>query len=267
MTDREPPSLPAAPSDDGSDPYSRLEYRRLIAWPQRIEREWPFLEKVLASAPRRRLLDLGCGTGEHARFLASRGFEVVGVDRSESMLARARSEPAPPGVSFVSGDLADLQELVEGDFGAAICLGNTLPHLRSESALVSALSGLRRRLLPGGPLCLQILNYDKIFADRQRHLPLNFRREPDGWVVFLRLMEPREGGEVVFNPTSLKYRPGTASPVEVVASKNVVLHGWTGAELDRLLEAAGFGDRRRYGGMEEEPYQAESSPDLVVVAR
>ncbi|MBK9967495.1 MAG: hypothetical protein IPP07_22530 [Holophagales bacterium] len=51
---------------DPNDPYARLSYRRLIAWPARIQREAPFLREVLAGAPSKRLLDLGCGTGEHA---------------------------------------------------------------------------------------------------------------------------------------------------------------------------------------------------------
>jgi len=36
------------------------------------------------------VLDLGCGTGSHAIRLAARGYEVVGVERSEAMLEVAR---------------------------------------------------------------------------------------------------------------------------------------------------------------------------------
>lgn len=45
------------------DPYSRVEYPKLIAWPERIRREWPLLEEVLSTGPSRRLLELGCGPG------------------------------------------------------------------------------------------------------------------------------------------------------------------------------------------------------------
>jgi ubiquinone/menaquinone biosynthesis C-methylase UbiE len=37
------------------------------------------------------VLDLGCGTGNHAFPLAGRGYEVVGVDCSENMLTQARA--------------------------------------------------------------------------------------------------------------------------------------------------------------------------------
>jgi len=62
-----------------TDPYSRLNYRRLIAWPERIEREWPFFEKLLHKAPSNRLLDLGCGSGEHAQ--EKRRFETERLAR------------------------------------------------------------------------------------------------------------------------------------------------------------------------------------------
>jgi SAM-dependent methyltransferase len=252
-----------------ADPYSRVDYRRMIAWPERIEREWPFIERVLASGPSRRILDLGSGTGEHARFLAAHGFEVVGIDASESMLAKATEEPLPDSLRFVRGDLAEVDSLVEGDFGGALCLGNTLPHLAEEDHLARAFRAARARLLRGAPLLLQIVNYDRVFASRQRHLPLNFRPgdAPGEEIVFLRLMDPRPDGTVVFNPTTLRYRPGQEPPVEVVSTRNVLLRGWKREEVERLLAEASFADRELYGGMREEPYLADASPDLVVVAR
>ena len=59
--------------------YAHIDYRKVIAWPKRLAREWAFLERPFGALPSRRLLDLGCGTGEHARFFASHGFEVVGA--------------------------------------------------------------------------------------------------------------------------------------------------------------------------------------------
>lgn len=248
------------------DLYSRVDYRRFVAWPDRIQREWPFLEEVLASAPVKRLLDLGCGTGEHARFLASHGFGVVGIDSSESMLGKAREAPAE-GVEFIAGDIADVATLTSGTFGGAICLGNTLPHVREASALARLMDGLRARLAAGAPFVLQVLNYERIRAERQRCLPLNFRPEAGGEVVFLRLMDPRPDGTVVFTPSTLRYRPDGDPPLEVVASRNVLLQGWTRRDLDDALEAAGFHHRDAYGAVASKPYEPRASHDLVLVAR
>jgi len=252
-----------------TDPYSRLQYRRLIAWPSRIEREWPLLRDVLESGPSRRVLDLGCGIGEHALFVAEKGFEVVGVDRSEAQLEEARRAEGG-GARFVAGDLTALDEILAGEppFGGAYCLGNTLPHVVEEDGLGRFAASLRRRLLPGAPVLVQILNYERILGRRERHQPLNFRPQEDGdELVFLRLMEPRDDGTVIFCPTTLRFRPDDETPVEIVSSRRVRLRGWRRGELAAVLGAAGFGELEVYGGFERQEYDPEASPDLVLTAR
>ncbi len=281
------------------DPYSRLEYRRLIAWPQRIQREWPLLAEVLAGPPEptgppKRVLDLGCGTGEQARCLAEQGFEGVGVDASASMIEKAREEPVAPegrpatrakgcpaarlapegrpatrpaGLSFVHGDVAELESLTEGRFDGGICLGNTLPHIRTDQALGSFLRGLRRRLAPGASWILQLLNYERIVTRGERHLPLNFRPHEGGESVFLRLMQTCDDGRVLFFPTTLKFRPDEDPPVSVAASKRVELRGWRLAELEAAFDDAGFAERRLYGSFEMTPFEPEESRDLILISK
>src|SRR4051812_9897444 len=54
-----------------------------------------------------RAIDLGCGTGANAVFLAERGFAVTGVDFAPAALAKARARAAAAGVEvrFVEDDL------------------------------------------------------------------------------------------------------------------------------------------------------------------
>ncbi len=249
------------------DPYSRVDYRRMVRWPERIEREWPFLRRALGQ--RGRILDLGCGTGEHSRFLAAQGFEVVGVDASPAMIEKATDTPLPENLRFVQGDIAEVAALVEGQFDGAICLGNTLPHLQDRRALSSCASGLRSRLGEGAALVLQILNYGKIFERKQRFLPLNFREgaAPGEEVVFLRVMTLGEDGSLVFTPSTLRLRPDGDPPLEVVSSRNVRLRGWRRQELEEVLEAAGFDHLDLFGTVGDTPYLPLESSDLVIVAR
>src|SRR5206468_12304227 len=55
-----------------------------------IRAEEPLVRKAAASVASGRALDAACGTGRHAAWLAAAGHEVVGIDRSETMLAIAR---------------------------------------------------------------------------------------------------------------------------------------------------------------------------------
>lgn len=255
------------PINGNPDKYSRLEYRRLIAWPGRIQREADLLNRVLSSGPSNRVLDLGCGTGEHARFLVEQGYRVVGVDASESQIATALESPVTAGVEFVHGDLRELETLLEGLFGAAICLGNTLPHLTTSESLGRFLSGLRTHLAEGAPLLVQLLNYERIFQRGERALPVSVRPDAGGDIVFLRLMDLHPDGMITFFPSTLQLKPGMDPPLEVKASKEVRLRGWRLEELETAFDLAGFRLSERLGSFDGSTYFPTESRDLILVAR
>ncbi|HEX6976565.1 MAG TPA: class I SAM-dependent methyltransferase [Vicinamibacterales bacterium] len=248
------------------DPWSRVDYRRLISWPERIAREWPLLERVLGSARPGPVLDLGSGTGEHSRHLAEHGFEVVGIDASPSMLEKAAESPSS-AVTFVQGDITDVASLAPREVTGAICLGNTLPHL-DAAAMRRLAAGLAQTLRPGAPFVFQVLNYERIRAKKLRHLPLNFRpMEGEGEIVFLRLMETHPDGWVTFTPTTLRYDPHRDPPVEVTSTRSVRLYGWTWPELRAIFGGAGFSTAVAYGAFDGSPFDAAESSDIIGVLR
>ncbi len=251
----------------GDDPYSRVDYRRFVAWPERIRREGPFLMEVLGRAPQRSVIDLGCGTGEHSRFLAGEGFQGLGLDRSETMLAKAQEKPLPPNLKFVLGEIQNLEAVVNGRFGAAISLGNVLVHLTELQELERAFASLAHVLESGGIFLFQILNYERVFEKNIRHLPLNFRQEEDGEIIFVRLMEFLEEGRIRFCPTTLKYDPKVDPPVQVVRTRMTEIRGWRQADLLPLLQSAGFSILSIHGDMKGGPFEPGNSHDLVVVAQ
>lgn len=263
-------NVPLMGSSATDNPYSRLNYRRLIAWPQRIERESPFLEDEIKRSSHASVLDLGCGTGEHARHLASLGFRSTGIDRSEAQIDKAREyedEFSDRGPRFLLGDIEQLPELTDERFGTAICLGNVLPHLDDEP-LRHALAATAARLFPAGRLVVQIVNYERIFLRGDRHLPLNFRPDPDGQgeIVFVRLMKPEGERHVRFFPSTLLLQPGEDPPVKVESAKEVLLRAWRRSELEELLRDQGFITDGLYGDMRKGPFDPETSSDLVLTA-
>ncbi|HLF08321.1 MAG TPA: methyltransferase domain-containing protein, partial [Dehalococcoidia bacterium] len=64
-----------------------------------------------------RAIDLGCGTGANAIYLAQKGFEMTGVDYAAAAVekARARATEAGVQVDFIVDDLTDLRH-VSGTF-------------------------------------------------------------------------------------------------------------------------------------------------------
>ena len=245
----------------------RLAYGPLTPWPERLEREGPLLEKTFAGAPSRRLVDLGCGSAEHARYLAGRGFEVVGIDASQEALERARRAPLPAEVQLLQGDMGAVEALARGQFGGALCLGNSLAHIVGTESLCRMMVGLRRRLLPGAPIVLQTFNFDRIFHCRERYLPLEFRRDEDGELISLPLLEPRSEGILLFSPYLLRHRPGEEAPLEVLSARSMQLRGWRKWELEEVLEVAQFASVSAFGCWEEGPFLELASPELILIAR
>lgn len=255
-----------APPGPG-DPFSRAEYRRVIAWDRRIAREGPFLRRLLGEAPDRSVLDLGCGTGEHVAFFASQGARAVGLDRSEAMIEAAQDHSARGQGCFVLGEACDAGRLLpdEPPFGMALCLGNMLPHLEDEAALGAMLEAVRAQLLPGGLFLVQLLNYERIVDRGIRTLPVNVRPGDDGReIVFVRVMTPLPDNRLAFYPMTLELDPDAEEPVTVRSSRRVDLRAWRADELRTHFDAAGF-RLTRYGDMSAGPYESQTSHDLVLV--
>jgi SAM-dependent methyltransferase len=98
------------------------------------------------------VLDLGCGTGNHVFPLSQRGYEVVGIDRSESMLALARqrsSEHSGGGhVVFRQGDVRNVQ--IGRQFDAAAMMFAVLGYQVGNSDVLATLKTVRAHLRPNG---------------------------------------------------------------------------------------------------------------------
>ena len=250
------------------DRYSRADYRRLIAWSARIERERPFLLQLLRCSPEPSVVDLGCGSGEHTAFFSQEGARAVGVDRSEAMLASARDHEARGEGRFVLGNVAQARNALgnEAPFGLAICLGNTLPHLLEDEDLEAFVASLCEVLLPGGLFLLQTLNYRRIIDQQIRYLPVNVREgEADEEIVFLRLMKSVSERRILFFPTTLALSVDADAPVSVNRSRRVELRPWTSEDVVNALEPRGF-KVELFGDMKGGPFDTQSSHDLIVVA-
>jgi SAM-dependent methyltransferase len=94
----------------------------------------------------RKLLDLACGTGKSFVPFLERGFDVVGCDQSEAMLAEAARKA--PEVELLRADVRELPEI--GSFDLVTCFDDSLNYLLEEGDLARALDGVARNLSPLG---------------------------------------------------------------------------------------------------------------------
>lgn len=126
---------------------------------EQVARQCDFLEKSLGLLRGAMILDIGCGLGLQAIELASRGYNVVGLDLSLPMLSRAADEAQDRGmkINFLHSDMKDMA--FEGSFDAVLCLGTTFGYFDDESNR-QVLERFRRALKPHGVLMVDSVNRD-----------------------------------------------------------------------------------------------------------
>jgi len=108
--------------------------------------EWPALRAMLSNLRDRRVVDLGCGFGWFCRFAREAGAaQVLGIDVSENMLARARETTADPAITYRRADLETLT-LPEAAFDLTYS-SLTLHYLVNLPALFTA---IHQALVPNG---------------------------------------------------------------------------------------------------------------------
>jgi SAM-dependent methyltransferase len=95
-----------------------------------------------------RVLDAGCGTGRVAIRLTELGYECVGVDSDDSMLAEARATSTE--VTWLLANLVDVNRLAMS-FDLIVAAGNVIP-LLAPGTERTVVAGLADRLAPGGLL-------------------------------------------------------------------------------------------------------------------
>lgn len=237
-------------------------------WDARLSTEGPFLSAQLEAARARRVLDFACGSGGHALWLAERGYAVVGVDISPAMIRLAQQKAQARGVNVAFAVIGPDEALaVSGEpFDAVLCLGNSLPHLLSQARLVAALEQMAQLLRPDGVLILQNLNYDLRWQRRPRWFAAQ-GGELDGRPVLVWRFADYDvpAGRIDFH-VALFRQAGRDWDVEVHTTPQRPL---LRADLLAALAEAGFERVQTFGRMAlpAEPFDAERSADLVIVAR
>jgi SAM-dependent methyltransferase len=235
--------------DQGS-PY--LQHPLLT--PERTMKEIDFILSVLDLEAGDKILDIGCGAGRHSVELAVRGFDVLGIDPSATMIASAMESAAGEyaNLKFLQMKGEDIPWLEE--FDVAICLFTTLGQVDYQEENQRLLFNAAQSLLPGGYFILEI--------PQREWLEKNLKTSE------------RLGEGHTYTDVERSYSAEEKQVTEVftqVSPKDVQIfilryRLFNPKEIQTLLEKAGFADITFYGGYEKAPLFPDS-PTMVISAR
>ena len=216
--------------------YDRFTYDvDYAAWADYIEQH--FRKRGL---PGKTVLDLACGTGSLTRELALRGYEMIGVDLSEDMLAEAAEkalevEGERPIFLNQSMDRLDLY----GTIDACVCCLDSVNYMTRPRQLQKAFQRVHLFLMPGGvflfdcntPEKLQAMD-GQIFLDETEDTYCVWRAE------YSRKRRICTYGMDIFRRDGGHWQRGEEVHEE---------YAYTPEELEEYLRQAGFRDIKQYG--------------------
>lgn len=136
-----------------------------ILSPRQLQREVDFIDEGLAVARGGRILDLACGAGQHAVELASRGYDVLGYDLSQSQLdwASGLAQERGQRLQFTHGDMRELA--YQDSFDAVYCWNTSFGFFEEEKNFDVA-QRVFKSLRPGGRFLLDVVNRDFVVSQQ-----------------------------------------------------------------------------------------------------
>jgi len=203
-----------------------------------------------------RVLDLGCGSGFHARHMAMEGFEVTGVDLSGKAIERGKILPGGDRVSWIKGDITEYNG---SGFDLVLLVGNTLSLFEDRDSIEKIFRVAFSALVDGGAFLLHVIDFDHL-----RDNPVRIRREGnlDGKnLVLEKRITPVPGGAEI--RIQVEFENDKSEPES--ETERIYKHDMD--ELTKLAENAGLIKISEYGSMQKTERAAGKTKDAVVVFR
>jgi len=214
-----------------------------------------------------KILELACGSGRALLPLALAGYDVTGVDTSARMLDMAREQLAQAGVeqqcTLVQQDMCTLD--LKQKFRLAFIALGSFAHITSRVAQQQALASLRAHLSPGATFILDISNSDARYMEDLSGQVLHQGTWKIVDKVLTHFVSPATAADQhLLELTHFYDEHSQGGPVQRTVV-TTYLYLFERAEVELLLEMAGFEVKDIYGDYELAPFQLES-PRMIFIA-
>jgi SAM-dependent methyltransferase len=227
----------------------------------------------LASAQPGRVLELGCGTGRITNPVARAGTQVVGIDRSAAMLARARARLKRAGVSarLVRGDIRELpfrmpaqsERSESKGFSLVMAPYGILQSLTREADLKATLSSVHRVLKKGGTFGIDLVPDLPRWSEYNRKVSHRGRRGQSRITLVESVRQDRRLGLTTFEQ-EYSERRGRNSRVHTFS---LTFRTLSVPKMRRRLDSAGFDVRAVLGDYQGGPWDPRSDVWIILATK
>jgi ubiquinone/menaquinone biosynthesis C-methylase UbiE len=243
-------------------PFYDWENARTVA-----RRDIGFWQRLAAAQPAS-VLELGCGTGRIAVPLAKAGIPIVGIDRSEPMLARARRRLKRAGPAsralLVRGDIRALPFRSRRDFSLVMAPYGMLQSLTREQDLEATLASVARVLRPGGLLGIDLVPDLPRWAEYRRRVSLRGRKSRGATLTLIEsVRQDGRRGLTHFDQEYVEHR-GRARRVSTFA---LTFRTLSVPQMARRLERAGFGIEAVLGDYQGGPWDTRADVWIILARK
>ena len=232
------------------------DYDNMISFEKAVKNKKKLLKNFL-TAEVKSAADIGCGSGVDSISLSSLGLKVTAFDPSTEMLkvAEANADRTNAKIGFHNYSADNIPNEFNNNFDLVTSLGNTFANIPKEKFLTS-LQRCYEILKPKSQLLIQVLNYEKILANKQRIV--NITEAADKY--FIRFYDFHDE-QIIFN--ILTFSKAKPSESKLISTE---IYPYSSEFLSIELRRAGFRSANFYSNLELSPYSKEKSKDLVIRA-
>jgi 2-polyprenyl-3-methyl-5-hydroxy-6-metoxy-1,4-benzoquinol methylase len=225
-----------------------------------------FLNALFHKHGCRSIVDIGCGTGNHALRLSRLGYEVTGVDVSPTMLKIAKEKDKEAKIRFIQGDMKKLEKVIpKGQrFDAAICLGQVFSHLMTDKDVQAFLNRLHEILKHNSLFVFSARNAKKINEEYLNKLRLDHMLNEEKLQLLVLTYNTRDSQNpniIVWNPIYLM-KQNNKVDLQIREHK---LRWFEFSTLKKIMTENGFKIIATYSGPMKEKFKEDEHTDMWFV--
>lgn len=202
------------------------------------------------------VLDLCCGPGRFSIAMARRGFTITGIDRTEYLLEMAERRSSLEDLS-IEWVLEDMRSFIRPDsFDLTLCMFTSFGYFEKHEDNMKVLHNVRDSLRQGGKLVLELMGKE-VLASIFR--PISTDELEDG-TLLIQKHRIEDGWRKIHNEW-------------LIIEDDRVKNRWkfshwlySAAELEDMLQTAGFSELQVYGNIHGIPYDSEATRLVVIAA-